>query len=85
MAANFDYPADFPVVNEDRRTSITWGQWFSRAHNAVASLYQSGTTANRPTKGLWIGRSYMDLTLGRPVWLRSVGPTVWVDATGLPV
>lgn len=42
----------------------------------------SGTTANRPTS-VTAGQEYFDTTLGKPVWLKSVG--VWVDATGTTV
>jgi hypothetical protein len=27
---------------------------------------------------------YFDTTLGYPIWLESVNPDVWVDATGTP-
>jgi hypothetical protein len=49
-----------------------------------SALTQSGTTAQRPTSLLWVGRTYFDTTLGYPVWLLSTGPDVWVDATGAP-
>jgi hypothetical protein len=85
MARNlFESPADFPVVVEDKLTPV-WGSWVTRVHNAVSSLYQSGTTADRPTSLLWLGRVYFDTTLGYPVWVQSVRPTVWVDAAGTPV
>lgn len=82
---SFDYPAESPLADQTGRMSVPWGQWFSRAHAAVASLYQSGTTANRPDSLLWVGRMYFDTDLGIPVWVQSVRPTVWVDATGAPV
>lgn len=85
MSRNFDYPADLPLTDGNGRITHVWGQWFSRAHNAAASLYQSGTTANRPASLLWIGRQYFDTDLGKPVWVQSVKPTVWVDATGAAV
>jgi hypothetical protein len=45
-------------------------------------MYQSGVTANRPDKVLWIGRRYFDTTLGKPVYLKSINPSVWVDGVG---
>jgi hypothetical protein len=45
----------------------------------------SGTTANRPTTNLFIGRPYFDTTLGKPIAIKSLGPTVWVDGVGTVV
>ncbi|KUP24924.1 hypothetical protein [Paenibacillus sp. DMB5] len=41
-----------------------------------------GTTANRPTVGLYINKQYFDTTLGKPIWYNG---TVWKDATGSTV
>lgn len=65
--------------------TVPWLSWVDRVHAAVSSLYQSGTTANRPTELLWVGRSYFDTTLGYPVWVKSVKPAVWVSAAGVVV
>lgn len=62
-----------------------WAGWFTIVHNIVQALSTSGTTAQRPTTGLWVGRRYFDTTLGIPIWVQSLGPTVWVNATGAPV
>lgn len=43
------------------------------------SLY--GTTANRPTIGLYPGQMFFDTTLGRPIWRSAFN---WVDSTGTP-
>ena len=56
-----------------------WFNFASRVAEAVTALRSSGTTANRPTVGLFIGRTYFDTTLGKPVWHDGSG---WVDATG---
>lgn len=46
----------------------------------------TGTTANRPTTDLQLGQEYFDTTLGKPVWLKTIGtPNTWVDATGATV
>jgi hypothetical protein len=84
MASNFDYPGT-TLVDESRNTMPVWDQWFSRVQRIVASVQQSGVTADRPTSGVWIGRTYFDTTLGIPIWVQSVGPVVWVDATGAAV
>lgn len=83
---NYDYPTDTPVVGEERLLTAPWGQWFSRTHRAVFSLQQSGPTSDRPTSVLWIGRTYFDVTLNKPIWIQQVKPTVvWCDATGAAV
>ena len=82
---NFDYPDNAPVVDPDRTVSVAWRQWFQRAQLALESIFGSGTTATRPTRMLWIGRQHFDTTLGKPIWIKSVGPAVWVDATGTSV
>lgn len=46
---------------------------------------QKGTTAQRPTTQLQIGDFYFDTTLGKPIWIKSLGPTVWVDGAGTTV
>ena len=60
-----------------------WAVWFTnlwvRTNDAI------GITADRPTKDLFVGRQYYDTTLNKPVWLRSVRPAVWKDATGTTV
>jgi len=79
---NFDYPADTPVTDDRGILSVPWGQVFTRWQAAIGSIVQSGTTANRPTSILWIGRSYYDTTLNKPVYVSAVKPTVWRDAAG---
>ncbi len=56
--------------------------WRSRVSSLLTRMTQSGTTAQRPTAGLWVGREYFDTTLGKPVWYDGSG---WVDATGATV
>jgi hypothetical protein len=64
------------------RVSRPWSAWFDGVFLAVFALYQSGTTAQRPTTRLWIGRPYFDVTEGKPIWYDG---TQWVDATGAAV
>lgn len=60
-------------------------QWFDRIHAICVANQQAGATAARPTSRLWIGRRYFDETLGKPVYVKSVKPAVWVDASGAVV
>lgn len=44
-------------------------------------LITSGTTAQRPTTGTYIGQPFFDTTLNKPIW-RNKDNNGWVDATG---
>lgn len=61
---------------------VSWATFFTNVYNICSALTQSGTTAQRPTKFLWVGRMYYDTTLGFPVWVNSVNPVVWHRANG---
>ena len=56
-----------------------WYNWVVALTSNINALNSSGTTADRPTKGLFAGRTYFDTTLGQPIWYDGSG---WVDATG---
>lgn len=61
------------------RLASPWFAWFSSAQNILASVGATGTTAQRPTSGLYAGYQYFDTTLGYAIWYSGSG---WVDATG---
>lgn len=79
--SGYDLPSG-ALLDEGGNLTPAWAQWFTRTHNSTRTLQESGITADRPDKLLWVGRFYFDITIGKPIWLRSVGPNVWVDATG---
>jgi hypothetical protein len=78
-------PNQIAVQQQDAfgRWSITdhWKEYFSDVFGSIFAMQKSGTTAQRPTKGLYIGLVYFDTTLGNPIWYSG---TDWVDATGAP-
>jgi hypothetical protein len=76
----FDYPGYTPMVGDDKKPTLAWEAVFTRWQMIIAAEQQSGTTANRPTADLWIGRRFYDTTLNQPVYVASVKPTVWRDA-----
>lgn len=82
---SFELPSNDPVVGDDSKAGRTWLQWFSRVQDIVISIQQSGASSDRPNKILWVGRTYFDTTLGKPIWLKSVRPDIWVDASGATV
>jgi len=61
--------------------SIGWQFWFDRLY---LKFNQHGTTAQRPVS-VEIGDQYIDETLGFPIWVLSVSPTVWVRYDGTVV
>jgi hypothetical protein len=65
--------------------TAAWGGWFSTAQKILVATSSSGPTSARPTSGLYVGQFYMDLGLGKPIWLRAIAGPVWVDATGAAV
>ena len=64
--------------------SPVWSSWLMRLWQVATSVTQSGTTAQRPTKNLWPGRPFFDVSLGtngKPIWVNKAG-TGWVLADG---
>lgn len=80
----FDIPFGV-LVDEGGVAQPSWDQWFNRIQSVASSAQQSGTTANRPTAGLWIGRRFYDTTLNQPVYVSAVRPIVWRNAAGAVV
>lgn len=79
--SNYDIPSG-ALLDDTGNLNPAWAVWFTRTHSAARSIQDSGITADRPTSILWVGRPYFDTTIGKPIWLRSVKPNVWVTATG---
>jgi hypothetical protein len=79
----FDYPSNSTLVSQGGDVTAPWQLWFSRVHSIVVTGQQSGTTANRPTTQVWVGRQYFDTTLNKPVFVSAVKPVVWRDASGV--
>lgn len=61
--------------------SAAWVEWAVQVHNQL-KYQKEDTTANRPTNGVRDGDTYMDTTLGKPIWYYNGG---WIDATGASV
>lgn len=50
----------------------------------VSPLPAAGATSARPTQ-VFVGQMFLDTTLSKPIWVKSLGPVVWIDATGATV
>ena len=75
-------PNQSELQDKAGKVSALWQLFFSSLFISVTALQQSGTTAQRPTKGLYVGRPYFDTTLGYSI---NYNGTVWVDGSGTPV
>jgi hypothetical protein len=51
----------------------------SDTDGSIVTVYHIGTTAQRPATNLFVGRQYLDTTLGKPIWWNG---TNWSDAMG---
>lgn len=76
----FSLPDGSPITENGEKAGYSWLQWFSQVNAVVNAAQQSGITADRPTRFLWLGRRYYDTDLGKPVFVRGVKPVVWRDA-----
>ena len=74
-------PAHAPFTEDNGRPS-TWIRWFSQFEQAFNQSQGIGSTALRPNPAPFVGFMYWDLTLGKPVWAKTL--TTYVDATGAP-
>lgn len=80
-------PVQEKVTDQSGKLTISWIDFISQLFLTANSLLESGTTAQRPTKNLWIGRMYFDTSLaanGKPIWVDKNG-TGWVDGSGASV
>lgn len=74
-----------PLQNKLESSNQAWVIWFEKVRSRASAISESGTTANRPNKGLWVGRPYFDTDLGYIIHLKSVNPSVWVNGAGTTV
>ncbi len=79
-------PVDRQVNGTNTEVNQGWRNFFQAVFNILTALTMSGTTADRPTKFLWVGRPYFDTTLGMAIFLKTVNPIVWdiPPSRGLP-
>ena len=82
-------PTSAQIVDKTGLLVPIYQAFLASLYNWLSPVGQSGTTAQRPVPGpntfMYIGRSYFDTTLGLPIWVKSLNPTVWVNGAGTPV
>jgi hypothetical protein len=72
-------PQDDFLQPKSSRPNNSWQNFLQAVHDQLQFLTTSGTTANRPTKGLFVGRHYFDTTLGFEIHFNG---TQWVKYDG---
>jgi hypothetical protein len=70
---------------DGNRFTSAWAAWFAQVLTVAQDTSNSGTTAQRPTTLLYVGKPYFDTTLGYAINLKSTNPTVWVNGAGASV
>jgi hypothetical protein len=79
-------PFNSALFDKDGKVTKVGSEWLNLIWLASNSVTESGTTAQRPTANLWIGRPYFDLTLNYPVYVYAVTPSViWKNAAGTTI
>lgn len=73
-----------PIADKDGNLTQPWLFAFERWNNMINDMTDEGTTAQRPTNRLYVGRPYIDRTLNKQIWFSAM-PNVWRDAAGVVV
>jgi len=84
-------PFNEALINKQSfRAQRDWTTWFQQVTTICFAVQSSGPTTSRPKQNVWVGRTYFDTTLNKPIWVKTVLATApytvtWVDATGTTV
>ena len=79
-------PTDPKIVAEQGTLTPIYQAWFASIQRWLSPNGQFGTTAKRPTAALYVGQFYYDTTLGYPVWVHQVSPSIiWHNGAGAAV
>lgn len=75
-----------PMFDQHGRFTAPWASWISSAHRVINAQGSAGPTTNRPTSGLYVGQRFYDSTLGYPVWVHQISPSIiWHNGAGAAV
>lgn len=70
------------MLDRDGMPLPLWYQWFALVGNVLVAMTSSGTTAQRPTKFLWVGRNYWNTTLAQMEWYDGASWVTWSGGGG---
>lgn len=73
---NLEAPKGIMVGKDGMPLSI-WYQWFALVGNVLLAVTSSGTTGQRPTKFLWVGRNYWNTDIGQMDWWDGAAWVTW--------
>jgi hypothetical protein len=93
MATQGSYPLDGrTLAPTDNVTGVVTGATADIPLSVLAAFVlatagaASGPTFSRPTTPAYIGQQFFDTTLGQPIWVQQLLPSVvWVNAAGVAV
>lgn len=71
-------PISGPFVSQDGRVTLPVATWLNILWLVSNSISESGTTSQRPTTNLWVGRPFFDTTLGKPVFWDGSAWVYWL-------
>lgn len=61
-------------------------EWWNKAYVLLFAIQESGLSANRPVKNLYVGRTYYATDLGYHISFHALGtPNVWHKPDGTSV
>ena len=75
-------PFSAKLVDSTGALTRSWVEWFTNLYSIQS---QDSHALTRPITNLYVGKFHFDETLGKPIWVQSLSPTVWCDATGAAV
>lgn len=79
-------PTDNQPLEKGGNWKAVWQAFFSSVHDWLGPIGGSGPTTARPVNQsrnpLYVGQMFFDTTLGYPVFVKSLNPTVWVNGAG---
>ena len=73
-------PAQATVVDKNQNLTQAWSMFLINLVAVLTKLNssaQAGPTTARPTLNLFVGMTYYDTTIGAPIVIVSLAPTVW--------
>lgn len=60
-------------------------RWFDATRDTINDAYAGTTTTSQRPPNPVIGFHLFDVTIGQPIWCKSLNPTVWVNGAGTVV
>lgn len=86
MSSILSVPPTLSPFDQNNNPSSVWVEWVLSLYSYSRKYRGADTTANRPVNALEIGDWYYDLTLGYPIWVHQITPSIiWHNGAGASV